>query len=415
MKERTILHSDMNNFYASVEAREHPELRGKPIAVAGDVEKRHGIVLAKSYEAKKYGVQTGDPLWLAERKCPEIIFTPPHYDRYIKYSQQAQEIYYQYTDQVESFGLDECWLDVTGSIGLFGQGKVIADELRNKIYRELGLTVSIGVSFNKVLAKLGSDLKKPDATTVIDLVNFRKIVWPLPASDLLYVGKATMEKLKKYGIQTIGDLAKSDVRFMRALLGKNGEMLWNFANGIDLSEVSSYRSSRLIRTIGNSTTTPRDLVSDKDVKIILYILAESVAERLRAANFLCKGVQISIRDNTLFSYERQGRLKEPSRISAELFRQAFRQYTLNRPQNPVRSLGLRAINLTVQETTQLSLYQSAAKRQQAEFLEETIDNVRRKYGHYAIQRAIMLTDPELSNLDPVVEHTIYPEAFLSKR
>lgn len=414
MKERTILHSDMNNFYASVETKEHPEFKGKPLAVAGDAEKRHGIVLAKSYEAKKYGVQTGDPLWLAQRKCPEIIFASPHYDRYIRYSQQAQEIYNQYTDQVESFGLDECWLDVTGSVGLFGTGKSIADELRHRMQQELGLTVSVGVSFNKVLAKLGSDYKKPDATTVIDQEHFRSIIWPLPASDLLYVGKATANKLTKYGINTIGDLARSDVRFLKYLLGKNGIMLWNFANGRDDSGVNPYGSGRLVRTIGNSTTTPRDLISDEDIKITLYILAESVAERLRASNFLCKGVQISIRDNTLASYERQGRLREPTCISTTLFDCAYRIYDRNRPNNPVRSLGVRAINLSVQESKQLSLYQDDVKTQKLESLEETIDSVRHRFGHYAVQRSIMLADRELSNLDPVGDHVIYPEAFLSK-
>ncbi len=306
--ERVILHSDLNNFYASVECLYNPKLRGKPVAVAGDPEQRHGIVLAKNYEAKAFGVATGDPLWMARKKCPHILFTPPHYDLYIRYSEMARKIYSDYTDLVEPFGLDECWLDVSGSTGLFGSGRKIADNIRRRIQFELGVTASVGVSFNRVFAKLGSDMKKPDATTVIDSAHFQETIWPLPASDLLYVGKATARKLAGYGIHTIGDLAQTDTNFLNRLLGKNGLMLWLFANGRDTSEVSGFGSKGIVKTIGNSTTAPRDLITDEDIKITLYVLSESVAERLRACDFLCRTVQISIRDNRLQSCERQGRL-----------------------------------------------------------------------------------------------------------
>lgn len=406
-----ILHSDMNNFYASVECLDNPCLCGKPMAVAGDPEARHGIVLAKNYEAKKYGIATGDPLWMAKQKCQDIIFTPPRYDRYIQFSQAAHEIYETYTDRVESFGLDECWLDVSESTNLYGSGKEIADEIRSHIKRELGITASVGVSYNKIFAKLGSDMKKPDATTVIGQ-DYRDKIWHLPADMLLYVGRATYAKLLKYAIRTIGDLALSDPVFLERLLGKNGRMLWAFANGLDHSPVSHTYARRIIKTIGNSTTTPRDLLTDTDVKIILYILSESIAERMRKERFYCRSVQISIRDNTLTNYERQGRLTLPSCTSQAVFEKAFELYRKNRPSNPVRSLGIRACKLTYMEYRQLSFLEDAAKDQRQEELERSIDAIRKRFGHYTIQRGIMLMDTELSHLDPLAEHTIYPEAFL---
>lgn len=411
MGQPVILHSDMNNFYASVECLDNPALRGRPVAVAGDPDARHGIILAKNYEAKMYGIATGEPLWMARQKCPEIIFTPPRYDRYIQMSQAAHEIYGDYTDRVETFGLDECWLDVSESTHLFGEGKEIADKIRGRVKDELGITASVGVSYNKIFAKLGSDLKKPDATTVIG-EDFKSKIWHLPADMLLYVGKATYAKLLKYGIRTIGDLACTDVTFLERLLGKNGVMLWAFANGLDHSPVSASYSRRVIKTIGNSTTAPRDLKDDTDIKIILYILAESVAERMRREHFYCRSVQISIRDNTLASYERQGQLKRPSCTSQAVFEKACELYRDNRPANPVRSLGVRACKLTYMEYRQLSFLEDAARDQRQEDLERTIDQIRERYGHYSVRRGIMLMDTKLSQLDPIAEHIIYPEAFI---
>lgn len=408
-----ILHSDMNNFYASVECLDNPNLRGKPVAVAGDPDARHGIILAKNYEAKKYGISTGDPLWMARQKCPDIIFTPPHYERYIEFSQAACEIYNEYTDRVESFGLDECWLDVTTALSLFGEGKVIADEIRRRVKNELGITASVGVSYNKIFAKLGSDLNKPDATTVIG-EDFREKIWHLPADMLLYVGRATYAKLLRYGIATIGDLACTDCTFLERLLGKNGIMLWAFANGLDQSSVALSSSSRIIKTIGNSTTAPRDLVTENDIKIILYILAESVAERMRKEDYYCRSVQISIRDNTLSSYERQGQLVFPSCTSQTIFEKAMELFRIHKPSKPVRSLGIRACNLMVMKYRQLSFLPESIRDQKQEDLERALDGIRQRFGHFSIQRGIMHTDKMLSNLDPIAEHTIYPEAFLKK-
>lgn len=410
--ERTILHSDLNNFYASVECLYNPSLRGKPVAVAGNPEARHGIVLAKNYVAKAYGVATGNPLWMARQKCPDIVFVPPNYDLYMKYSRIAREIYAEYTNQVESYGLDECWLDVTESTSLFGDGKTIADKLRAHIKNELGVTASVGVSYNKIFAKLGSDMKKPDATTVIESAHFREIVWPLPVKDLLYVGRAAHNKLKKYGIKTIGDLAQSKQQFLQQLLGKNGVMLWLFANGLDTSPVSNIGAKSLIKSVGNSTTTPRDLKTDEDIKITLSILAESVSARMREYGFVCRTVQIGVRDNELHHYERQGKLFYPNRTSKSIFEKSYELFKQNHTSGkPVRSLSVRACNLSLNEYEQLSLLPEISAIQKQEMAEHAVDSIRNRFGHFSVQRGIWLTDKQLSSLNPKEDHIIHPESF----
>ncbi len=410
--ERIILHSDLNNFYASVECLYNPSLRGKPVAVAGDPEARHGIVLAKNYAAKAFGVATGNPLWMAKRKCPDIVFVTPHYDLYMKYSQTAREIYSEYTDQVEPYGLDECWLDVTGSTGLFGGGKEIADKLRERIRTELGVTVSVGVSYNKIFAKLGSDMKKPDATTVIASDRFRDIVWPLPVSDLLYVGRATHNRLKRYGIKTIGDLAQAGQKFLRGLLGQNGVTLWLFANGLDTSPVSNIGAKSLIKSIGNSTTAPRDLITDEDIRITLMVLCESVSARMREYGFVCNTVQIGVRDNELRSHERQGRLLYPNRTAKALFEKAFELYKRNHTSGkPVRSLSVRACNLTLNENEQLSFLPEIANIQKQEALESAADDIRKRFGYFSVRNGPLFSDKHLSSLNPKDDHIIHPESF----
>lgn len=409
--ERIILHCDLNNFYASVECLYNPKLRNSPVAVVGDPDTRHGIVLAKNDTAKKCGVATGNPLWMAKQKCPDIIFVPPHYECYMKYSQIAREIYSEYTDKVEPYGLDECWLDITESTQLFGYGREIADRLRQKIKFELGVTASVGVSFNKIFAKLGSDMKKPDATTVIERSRFHEIVWPLPVNDLLYVGRATHNKLKRHGIETIGNLANSGLPFIQSILGKNGETLWLFANGMDNAPVTNITAKSPIQSIGNSTTTPRDLVTDEDIKITLMALCESVSARMREKNFVCHTVQIGIRDNQLHFYERQGKLPYPNRTAKDLFQKAFHLYCQNRPANPVRSLSVRACRLEVRDSEQLSFLPDIASLQKQEAFENAIDSIRNRFGHFSIQRGMMLTDRQLSNLDPKNDHIIHPESY----
>lgn len=410
--ERVILHSDLNNFYASVECLYHPSLRGKPVAVAGDPNARHGIVLAKNDVAKAFGVATGNPLWMAKQKCPDIIFVPPHYDRYMKYSQLAKEIYHEYTDQVESYGLDECWLDVTGSTRLFGDGTTIANELRERIKSELGVTASVGVSYNKIFAKLGSDMKKPDATTVITSSRFRDIVWPLPVNTLLYTGRATHQKLKRYGIRTIGELAQADQSFLHRILGQNGLMLWMFANGLDTSPVSNIGAKSLIQSIGNSTTAPRDLMTDEEIRITLMVLCESVSSRMREYGFVCNTVQIGVRDNELFRYERQGKLSYPNRTAKALLQKSFELYKRNHTSGkPVRSLSVRALNLSLNEYEQLSFLPEISAIQKQEALESAIDRIRSRFGYFSIRNGLLLLDKQLSSINPKDDHIIHPESF----
>ena len=401
---RTILHGDANNFYASVECLCNPSLRGKPVAVAGDVEARHGIVLAKNYIAKACGVATGNPLWMAKQRCPDIVFVPPHFDLYMKYSADARAIYGEYTDQVEPFGLDECWLDVTGSINLFGDGRTIADSIRTRIRRELGITISMGVSFNKVFAKLGSDMKKPDATTVIDAEHFRERIWCLPVSDLLFVGRSTLRRLLLCGISTIGELARADVVVLERLLGKNGVTLWMFANGHDTSPVAAVGAEPPVKSIGNSTTTPRDLVTDEDIKITLYVLAESVSSRLREGGFLCRTVQLHVREHTLASYERQIKLDIPNRTSQSLFDAAYILYRRHHTGAPVRSLGIRACDLIPCGTEQMSFLPEVSAIQSRETLEGVLDNIRGRFGRSSIRRCVTMADRELSAVSPKEDH-----------
>ena len=410
--ERVILHSDLNNFYASVECLYNPQLRKKPVAVAGDVKERHGIVLAKNELAKKYGVATGDPLWLARRKCKDIVFTPPHFERYLEYSAIAREIYSDFTNQVEPFGLDECWLDVTASNRLFGSGRQIADKIRARIKSELGVTASVGVSFNKIFAKLGSDMKKPDATTVIDKSQFKNLVWPLPVGELLYVGRATRSKLLRYGIDTIGKLANTNPKFLQNRLGKMGITLYRFANGLDFSPVSNIGAKSLIKSIGNSTTTPHDLTNDEHIKITLYTLCQSVSARMRELDFYCRTVQISIRDNKLESMQLQKKLDTPCRTCKALFEAAFELIKTRYPfKNPIRSIGVRACDLFVQESVQLSMLDNIKRLQKAEILESTLDSLHRRFGPFAVQRGIMLTDTSLSHICPKDDNIIHPVGF----
>ncbi len=396
---RTILHSDMNNFFASVECKLNPSLCGHPIAVCGDPERRHGIVLAKNYEAKRFGVKTGEALWEAKQKCPDLLCVPPHYDKYEEFSKAAREIYSGYTDLVESYGMDECWLDVTASRSLFGDGLTIADDIREKIKRELGVTVSVGVSFNKVFAKLGSDMKKPDATTLIDCEHFKDIVWPLPVSDLLYVGRATKEKLYRYGINTIGQLALTPLDTLKLLFGKHGEMLWSFANGLDMSPVSNIAAKSLIKSVSCGNTSHRDLLTDYDIRAALYPLCTTVSSRLRKYGFLCRTVSLSVRDNELFTYSRQKKLPFPDRTSSEIFKAVYSLFKINhRPDKPVRSMSVTAADLVYTEEIQLSLDPEIMKIQRRERAERAYDEINNKYGKNTIYRAIYLAEPELTSL-----------------
>lgn len=414
--ERVILHSDCNSFYASVECLHRPEIRDKPVAVGGDVEQRHGIILAKNQIAKKYNIKTGEALWQARRKCPDLVIVPPRFELYMRFSRMARKIYMDYTDQVEPFGLDECWLDVTGS-GIKGNGMEIAREISSRIKYELGITVSIGVSYNKIFAKLGSDYKKPDAITRIGKENYRDIAWPLPVGDLLYVGRATQRKLESYAVHTIGDLAHTSERTLKSWFGKWGEVLYCFSNGFDVSPVAAFDDTPPVKSIGNSQTTPRDLTTDEDVKIILYVLADSVARRLREQGFKGRTVNISVRDNELSSFTRQHTMKHYTNITSEianagmeLFRRNYRRNY--RWYNPIRSIGISISDLVADITpTQIDLYCDERSRERKERLDITTDWLKNRFGSKAVQPAVLLTDRQLSGFDPKKDHTIHPVGY----
>ncbi len=412
---RSVLHVDMNNFYASVECLYRPEIRNFPVAVAGDPLNRHGIILAKNMIAKKLGVTTGEAIWEAKLKAPGLVLVPPDYKKYLRFSRMAREIYYEYSDQVEAFGLDENWIDLTHSLQYLHSDPVsVANTIRERVKEELGVTVSVGVSFNKIFAKLGSDMKKPDATTEIPYEHFQEIVWPLPVSDLLYVGKATAKKLELLAVNTIGDLARMDIAVLKRRLGKWGEILWLFANGMDTSPVRKISESEQIKSIGNGTTCPRDLKTEQDVRLVFAVLAESVAARLRDCCVKCQGVQIYLRDNDLFTISRQKKMEFPCCTSApiletamELFRQHYCWH------KPLRSVSLSAIYLvTANKHMQLSLFDDTAEQLLVqEQIEKTVDMLRYRFGHDAIMRASALLDPKLTGFNPKEDHTIHPYSY----
>lgn len=410
--EKTILHIDCNKFYASVECLHHPELRDKPVAVGGSAESRHGIILTKNEIASKYGLSVGEPLWKARQKCPDLIVVPPNFPLYVRFSKMARRIYEDYSDYIEPFGLDESWIDVTGDRR---GGENIALEIKERVKAELGITVSIGVSFNKVFAKFGSDYKKPDAVTVINKENYKDIVWKSPCSDLLLVGPATTRKLNSYGIYTIGDLAQTDTKFLKSVLGKNGELIYNFANGLDSSPVSHKDDERAVKSIGNSTTTPRDMVNNEDVKAVVTVLGESVARRMREQGLKGKTVTISVRDKNLHSFTRQCKLNSSTDVSIEIINKAMKIFYENyKWNNPVRSIGVAVSDFNIDEGIQYDLSGSVEKREKLEKLERAVDDIRRRFGTYAVQRASLLKDEGLSRFNPHDDHTIHPVGYFKE-
>ena len=386
--DRIILHCDLNSFYASVELLSHPDLRTVPMAVSGDPASRHGIILAKNEPAKKYGVQTAETIWQAKRKCPDLVLLPPHHALYREYSKRVNAIYDQYTDLVEPFGIDESWLDVTHSLHLFGgDARALADRLRARIKEELGLTLSVGVSFNKVFAKLGSDYKKPDATTVIGRENWREIVWPLPVGALLYVGGAARKLLGQYGVETIGQLAACRPEMLETLLGKMGLQLHDYANGLDQSPVRSRYDAEPVKSVGNGTTFPQNLTTRAQVQAGVAVLADSVATRLRRYGFYAGGLQVTVRDPQFRDRSRQCQLPAPTHLIRELTETAMAlTEQLWRPPAPIRALTVTAIHLVPSEDAyeQTDLFTAAPKKEKLEKLEGAVDQIRKKYGGGAI-------------------------------
>ena len=387
---RTILHCDLNSFYASVELLSHPELRQQPVAVCGDPDSRKGIILAKNEPAKRCGVKTAETIWQARQKCPDLALLPPHHDQYRQFSRIINDIYGQYTDLVEPFGIDESWLDITGSMHLFGgDARAIADGIRRRISQELGLTLSIGVSFNKVFAKLGSDYRKPDATTVIPPESWQEIVWPLPLNSLLYAGPAAQRALGQYGIHTIGDLAAVEPVLPQRLLGKLGRQLWDFANGRDTAPVRPQHEKEPVKSVGNSFTFRENLISREQVLQGMSLLCDSVASRLRHQNLYCGAVQIGLRDPAFRNISRQKQLACSTHSMRDLLRTAMELADcIWKPPSPLRLLSVTALSLTDRLETyeQVSLFvpQQSAGEAKLEKLEETVDAIRKKYGGKAI-------------------------------
>lgn len=394
MRDRAILHSDANCFYASVETVLNPEFRGKAVAVCGSPEERHGIVLAKSEKAKRAGVKTGMANWQAKQCCRDLIIVPPQYDYYLKFSKLLHGIYRRYTDQVEPFGMDECWLDVTYSPG---DPMEIAEEIRQAVKDELGLTVSIGVSFNKVFAKLGSDYKKPDAITQISKEHFKEIVWPLPCSDLLYCGNATTAKLGSMGVRTIGGIASLPVEVMQRKFGKNGVALWKYANGLDDSRVAHQDYTAPAKSVGHGITCVADLENMDEARKVIFALSLDIGYKLRYMNLRATGVQLYIRDSELSFCSWQKRLEMATQDEGTI---ALAAYSLLEEKyswrNPIRSITVTAIQLdSSQNPTQLSMLLDYERLVRREKLNESIDTIRDRYGKYAVIPALVLDEKKM--------------------
>ena len=425
--ERIIIHSDLNNFYASVERKLNPELVGKPVAVCGDKESRHGIVLAKSEEAKAFGVKTAEPIWQAQRKCPNLITVPPHFDIYIKYSKMVRAIYARYTDLIESYGIDECWLDLSSSTLLFPEYKGekyveingekhysdgflahLGDCIRNTVKEELGVTVSCGVSFNKVFAKLGSDLKKPDGTSVISKANYRQTIYGLPVEDLLFVGKATREKLLSLGLNTIGKLAAADDETLIKEFGKVGQNLLRNARGEDEEPVRHMDDRREMKSIGNSSTYKEDITDYHSIKRNLYILSESVATRLReSGQGLADTVHLWVRYGNLTDFSVQKKVRHTA-LCGEIAQHAYDLFVQNvKPPFKIRSLGVTVSGFDNGES-QITYDEACGNYKKRERIERCVDEIRKKHGYSKLQRGIVAEVPDEMNNDVKSTHLIKP-------
>lgn len=382
--DRVIYHIDCNSFYAAVECMERPELKQVPMAVAGDPKDRCGIILAKNEKARAYGVKTAETIYQAQRKCPDLVLVPPRHGRYVEVSHAVKAIFAQYTDQVESFGVDEAWLDVTGSLGYFKASAVeLADAIRERVKREIGITVSVGVSYNKAFAKLGSDLKKPDATTLITRENYRRRVWPLPVENLLFVGRTAAQQLRRHYINTIGDIAMCEIGFLENLLGKGGDTLWIFANGLDTSPVCRIGEEEPVKSIGNGMTFRRDLVGWDELKAGVVALSDEVAMRLREEGLKCTALQIMVRNPSMKSISRQMRMQMPTHLQKEIVDTAMELLRENwQEQEPVRALSVTAQQLLGDHEAreQLGLLRRNVALERFERAEAAMQKLRRKYG-----------------------------------
>lgn len=394
--DRTILHCDCNSYFASVECIDRPELRSVPMAVCGDPDSRHGIILAKNELAKAYGIKTAETIWQAKKKCPELTLVTPHHHLYEEYCERINKIYGEYTDLVEPFSIDESWLDVTGTTYRFGSGPEIADELRRRVREAFGITISVGVSFNKIFAKLGSDYKKPDATTVISRENYQAILWPLPATDMLFVGSASAERLASMGIDTIGAIAKAGREQMAAFLGRGGETIWEYAMGLDESPVKGPDDTEQPKSIGNSITFPHDLRGRQEICAGLLALSDKVGSRLRRHGLYCSTVQIQIRDPQFRTISRQQKLKAPTNVTKEIYDAAVaiaeKSWSMSAP---VRLLSVTGESLSDCCTEQMTLIDDTTENKlKSATLDKAVDSIRSRFGKDAIAFGRLIKKPD---------------------
>ncbi len=417
--DRIIVHADLNHCYAQIEEMKYPELRNVPMAVGGHEEARHGIILAKNDLAKKFNIKTGESLREAYAKCPELLIIHPNYDDYMYYTEKVKDIYREYTDKVESFGLDEAWFELTGTENLFGNPIETARLIQKRVFDEFGLTVSMGVSFNKIFAKLGSDFDKRMGFTVISRENFEELVYPLPCEELLYVGRATKQKFNLYGIKTIGDIANSSIDFLKRILGKNGEMVWYFAKGHDISEVKQSTWSRDVKSVGNSITAIRDMQTLEDIQMVYTVLAESVASRMKDLGMKGSVLSISMRNNELQYFSRQRKIEVATNISEEILEIAMCLVRENVDVNRFGQLSMyyRSIGLSVSQLigdtaeVQLNLFVNEEDRQKAKRLDIALDDIRNRFGFNVIKKCNLLVDRELTDFNPKGDNVIHPESW----
>lgn len=389
---KTILHCDMNSFFASVELLDYPQLTNCPVAVAGDPNSRHGIILAKNQLAKERGVVTAETVWQARKKCPGLVLLPPHHEKYHFYSEKINRIYLRFTDMVEPFSIDESWLDVTGSRKLFGTGQEIADRIRHTVKSELGLTLSAGVSDNRIFAKMGSDYKKPDATTVVTHKFFHDVFWPMDVDHMFFAGRKTGEKLKASGIETIGDLATSDPLMLKALIGKHGELLWKYANGLDNEPVKLWLHRDPVKSVGNGMTFKRNLVTHNDILTGVTGLSFYVAERLRHYNLKASGIRVDIKKPDFTSSSRQKQLISATDSGDDIKNAALELIKQHHDGSPIRMLTITAINLTEHSIEQISLFDNPERKEKTAAADRAVDEIRKRFGKSAIKNAQLLNN-----------------------
>lgn len=378
------------------------------MAVCGNEKDRHGIVLAKSMEAKKMGIKTGDKISEAKIKCRNLIVVNPDFDLYLKLSRKVREIYKEYTDMIEPFGIDEAWLDVTGSVRLFGNGEDIANELRKRVKAETGMTISVGVSFCKSFAKLGSDMKKPDAVTVIAKENFQNKVWSLPVGDLLFVGRNTVKTLNKYGIFTIGEFAKSSPDFAKKILGKNGYSLWIVSNGLETSPVAHFGEKSPIKSIGRGITCVDSLKTNEEVIRVIGELSSLVSEKLvlerleaNSANLIIKTDDLEIASYTehfIFPTDNEREIKEKT---IKIFLDNF-QWVKN-----IRSITVRTFNLSsASSPQQIEIDYNMLKREKLDRVEKASIKIKDKQGKNTVFLCGRLQGTKIPSEKP--EYSVLP-------